>query len=218
MIRIAPQNSCRSLKRQRKDASGCARTGRHFGSNSNRASSGYRPTGSRRSDCSDTSPLDAATDRTIAQVFVASHALHPTGNTAFDDLMSDMKESQLNRLRRNVKTQWPDLFDADQKAMCREILIDLVDQNIERLNERVDEFEKNADDTAARIVSDLKCDQTPAGERLRNYILKSRSGLKAGFANYRKHQEELKNKDEMTPTRTPERMRGTGGRTGAGGG
>ena len=94
------------------------------------------------------------TDRTVAQIFVASHALHPTGNTAFDDLMSDMKESQLDRLRRSVKTQWPDLFGADQKAMCREILIELVDQNIERLNEQVDEFEKNADVDAAKCVSD----------------------------------------------------------------
>ena len=73
-------------------------------------------------------PVDAATDRTIAQIFVASHALHATGKTAFDDLMSDLKESQLIRLRRNVKAQWPDLYDADQTAMCREILIDLVEE------------------------------------------------------------------------------------------
>ena len=157
-------------------------------------------------------PVDAATDRTIAQIFVASHALHATGKTAFDDLLSDLKESQLNRLRRNVKAQWPDLYDADQTAMCREILIDLVDEHIERLNEQVQEFVKNADDDAVKCVQASNCDDTTAGHRLRNYVVKCRTGLKGGMANYRKHQEELKQIREMTPTRTPERMRDPSGR------
>ena len=157
-------------------------------------------------------PVDAATDRTIAQVFVASHALHPTGKTAFDDLMSDLKESQLNRLRRDVKAQWPELYDVDQKANCREILIDLVDQNIERLNEHLEEFEQNADDEAARSMRELRCDDSPAGHRMRNFILKCRSGLHRGFSNYRKCQEELEKKDGMMPSRSRARRTEGGGR------
>ena len=146
-------------------------------------------------------PVDAATDRTIAQIFVASHALIQP-EAAFDDLMSDLKESQLNRLRRDVKAQWPELWDPDQKANCREILIDLVDQNIERLNEHLEEFEQNADDEAARSMANSDATTRPQGIASRNFILKCRSGLNRGFSNYRKYQEELKKIGEMMPTRS----------------
>ena len=79
------------------------------------------------------------------------------------------------------------------------------------------EFLDDADDTAANCVKESNCDDTTTGHRLRNYVVKCRTGLKGGMANYRKHQEELKQRREMTPTRTPERMRDSSGRTEGGG-
>ena len=53
-------------------------------------------------------PVDAIEDRRIAEIFVASHALNPVGDSPFDDLLSDMGTSALVRYRKAVKARWPD--------------------------------------------------------------------------------------------------------------
>jgi len=77
-------------------------------------------------------PLDAVEDRRIAEIFVASHALRPVGDSPFDDLLSDMAPSALDRYRKDVKAKWPDLVRRDETASCTQVLIDLADRSIER--------------------------------------------------------------------------------------
>ena len=106
-------------------------------------------------------PLDAIEDRRVAEIFVASHALNPVGESPFDDLLSDMTTMALDRYRKDVKAQWPDLVSTKDTAQCRQILIDLVDQNIERLNAKLEVHEQNADANAEATVARLSFDQAP---------------------------------------------------------
>ena len=133
-------------------------------------------------------PLDAIEDRHVAEIFVASYALNPVGHGPFDDLLSDMGTSQHVRYRKAVKARWPDLVSADEPARCRELLIELADRNIERLNAKLEVHEQNADDNARRTVDRLGFDQGRDGERIRAYKLKCRSGFFRAIEAYRKHQ------------------------------
>ena len=133
-------------------------------------------------------PLDAIEDRRIAEIFVASYALNPVGHGPFDDLLSEMDTSQHVRYRKAVKARWPDLVTADETARCRELLIELADRNIERLNAKLEVHEQNADANARRTVDRLGFDQGPDGERIRAYKLKCRNGFFRAMESYRKHQ------------------------------
>ncbi|MFI5461638.1 MAG: hypothetical protein ACHRXM_40150, partial [Isosphaerales bacterium] len=133
-------------------------------------------------------PLDAIEDRRVAEIFVASHALNPVGESPFDDLQSDLTTTALARYREDVKAQWPDLVSTTDTARCRQILIDLADRNIERLNGKLELLEALADANAERTVARLSVDQSPDGQRLRAYHMKCVSALNRGFETFRKYQ------------------------------
>jgi len=149
-----------------------------------------RLTGTRLLGCQ---PLDCITDRRVAEIFVASHALNPIGKTPFDDLQSDITTtSGLDRFRQDVHAQWPDLVSTKDTARCREILIDLVDQSIERLTTILEEHAASADASAQRTVNRLSVDNSPDGQRLRAYHMKCLSALFRGVETFRKYQAKKK--------------------------
>jgi len=133
-------------------------------------------------------PIDAITDRRVAEIFVASHALNPIGKTPFDDLLSDMATTALDRYRKDVHAQWPDLVSTKDTARCRELLIDLVDWNLEHLNANLEENAASADANAQKTVDRLSVDKSPDGQRLRAYHMKCVSALNRGFETFRKYQ------------------------------
>src|SRR5262249_34612896 len=90
-------------------------------------------------------PLEANEDRRVATIFVANHALRPASKTGFADLWSDMQDSQRSRYRKAIRERWPDLFATRENEEWRQILITLVDQNIERLNAKLEVHEQNAE-------------------------------------------------------------------------
>jgi hypothetical protein len=132
-------------------------------------------------------PLEANEDRRVATIFVANHALRPAGDTEFDDLRSDMQSSQRDPYRKAIRERWPDLFTTRENEEWRQILITLVDQNIERLNARLEVHEENAEAHAERTLALLSFDPSPEGEALRNYVIKCTNALFRGMANYRKY-------------------------------
>jgi len=133
-------------------------------------------------------PNQANEDRRVALVFVASQALNPVSKAGFDDLLSDMNDTQLGRYRRAVRARWPDLFRQRDNAEWRQMLLDLVDQNIERLNAMLEVHEQNADVNAERTFARLNFDPSPEGEALRNFQMKCTDRFFRGMANYRKFQ------------------------------
>jgi hypothetical protein len=60
-------------------------------------------------------PADGVTDRRVAEVFAASHALRPVGKP-FDDLLSDMTESALEAHVKEIVASWPDLSQRGRRA------------------------------------------------------------------------------------------------------
>jgi hypothetical protein len=132
-------------------------------------------------------PVEANEDLRVATIFVASHALRPAGGTEFDDLLSDMEDSQRDRYAKAVRERWPDLFRTRENEEWRQILLALADQNIERLNAKLEVHEQNAHTQAERTFARLSFDPSPEGEALRNHLIKCTNGLFRGMANYRQY-------------------------------
>ena len=133
-------------------------------------------------------PIDALEDRTIAEIFVASHALNPVGHGVFDDLLSDIGTAPLAVYRKAVKARWPDLVSGDDPVKCRQVLIDLVDENLERLDAKLEEHEANADVHAQRAFASLGFDNSPHGQRIRQHQMRCVNALYRGMETYRKYQ------------------------------
>ncbi len=133
-------------------------------------------------------PVEANDDRRVATIFVASHTLGPAAKSAFHDLVSDMEDEQRGRYAKAVRERWPDLFGTREKEEWRGMLVALADQNIERLNAKLEVHEQNADAHAERTFARLSFDPSPEGEALRNYLIRCTNALFRGMANYRKYQ------------------------------
>jgi len=86
-----------------------------------------------------------------------------------------------------VRARWPDLFGTREKTEWKQILLALADQNIERLNAKLEVHEQNADAQAERTFARLRFDPSPEGEAMRNYLIKCTNLLFRGMANYRKY-------------------------------
>jgi len=99
-----------------------------------------------------------------------------------------MEDSQRNRYAKAVGERWRDLFRTREKDEWRQILLELTDQNIERLNAKLEVHEENADAQAERTLARLSFDPSPEGEALRNYLIRCTNALFRGMANYRKYQ------------------------------
>ena len=133
-------------------------------------------------------PIDGLEDRTIAEIFVASHALHPVGHGPFDDLLSDIGTAPLAVYRKAVKARWPDLVSGDDPVKCRQVLIDLVDENIER-------WTRNSKSTRPMPTS-MPSGPSPAsasirapdGQRIRQHQMRCVNALYRGMETYRKYQ------------------------------
>ncbi len=153
-------------------------------------------------------PVEANDDLRVATIFVASHALRPGGKTAFDDLSGDLQDTQQERYEKAVRERWPDLFGTREKAEWRQILLALADQNIERLNAKLEVHEQNAEAQAERAFARLSFDPSPEGEALRNYLIKCTNALFRGMATYRKYQAENKCRHSLGEGTVLRRARG----------
>ena len=136
-------------------------------------------------------PIQANEDRRVAEIFVASHALRPVKekeqDNLFHDLLSDMQEEQQPRYRRAVRVRWPDLFRPRGKDEWKQMLLDLVDQNIEHLSTLLEVHEANADLHAERTVARLRFDPSPEGAVLRNYQMTCTNRFFRGIETYRRY-------------------------------
>ena len=140
-------------------------------------------------------PVQANEHRRIAEIFVASNALKPSRKTEFDDLLSDMTTSQHERYVKTVWERWPDLKIAKEPAKAREILIDLCDEHIEELTEKLEEYAENADANVERTVTSLGLDQSREGNNVRAYLQKCSNGFYRGVEALQRYQGK-KSKDQ----------------------
>jgi len=99
-----------------------------------------------------------------------------------------MEDRQRDRYAQAVRERWPDLFRTRENDEWRQMLVALVDQNIERLDAKLEMYEENADAHAERTLARLSFDPSPEGEALRKHLIKCTNALFRGMANYRKYQ------------------------------
>ena len=95
-------------------------------------------------------PVEANDDRRVAMIFVANHALGPGGETEFDDLLSDMHDTQQERYGKAVRERLARPVP-DQGASGVETDATRPGRSKHRaLNAKLEVREQNADDQAER--------------------------------------------------------------------
>ncbi len=132
-------------------------------------------------------PVDAIDQRRVAMIYVASNGLMRLGETGFEDLCSDMSEVALERLLPRVKARFRDLFFDWTEADFRQMLIDLVDENVEPLQAKLEWHQKqNARCGGDRKADELGFDDSPRGASMRQYELRCKTSLERGVARFNK--------------------------------
>ncbi len=133
-------------------------------------------------------PVDAIDQRCVAMIFVASHGVLRLDPTGFEDLLSDMSPVALERFVLRIKTRFRDLFFDWTEADYRQMLIDLVDENVEALQAKLEWHKKqNGRCGGDRRADELGFDNSPRGASMRQYELRCKSSLERGVARYNKH-------------------------------
>jgi hypothetical protein len=140
-------------------------------------------------------PADASLDRRIAEILLACHCVsiggvnaEPTevqNHDALADPGSDAYLGLFEGILEKVRKEWPDLVRLTENE-ARRILIDLADENVERLAAKLEEFAEDVDALALKSTTQLSFDQSPQGERLRSYFLKFKNSLERGLKNLEK--------------------------------
>ena len=134
-------------------------------------------------------PIDAVHDRRVADIFAASYALYRAGQP-FDNLLSDMSPEALKSYVNRVTNLHRDLVSPDDHQKARQILIDLVEENIRELEEMlVEHFEKDRN-KAQRTIDYHGFDESRTGDGIRRHWLKFRDSLERGKKTYLKYKEE----------------------------
>ena len=112
-------------------------------------------------------PIDVVDDRRVAVIFIASDGVNLSEESVFDDLRTDLDDQALKQVADRVKMRWPGLRLLMEPALCRRLLIDLVDQNVERLNAMLEVHEENSDVEEERAVGDAGFESSPRGNQIR---------------------------------------------------
>ena len=148
-------------------------------------------------------PIDARFDEACAAIFYASAKLERGKPEPFSELRSDLDADQLTELRKEVAKRCPELAALEDRAECRQILLDIVDRNVERLEEILKTHEENADAEAERVVAREGFDTSPRGKQLNDYELKYDRALRQGLAAYEKLTGERSTAAPIEPWRPP---------------
>ena len=137
-------------------------------------------------------PVDALEHREVAMIFVASRGIVRLGKNEFDDLRGDMNEDALDQFMLRVKARFSDLFHDLTVAEYRQMLIDLADEHITRLNSKCARHLKKATANAARTIDKLGDDQSPKGASAKQLELKCMNTIKRLMAPYQKEKDKPK--------------------------
>ncbi len=171
-------------------------------------------------------PVDAGTNRVIAEIFAASNALEAVrtkdsydsdlaGIATFRDLLSDMTSVELEKFAAKFKVAWPDLLKLKDPVRCREILVELVDRELVRLSGELTKHLRNVQKHGEKSVARLSFDLSQDGELLRRYDLRYKSSLYRSIEIYDKVSKRERRGGYEEVTRRPEPIPSYGRRGGA---
>ncbi len=132
-------------------------------------------------------PVDAIDQWCVAMIFVASNGFMRLGETGFEDLLSDMSPVALERLVLRVKARFRDLFFDWTEIEYRQMLIDLIDENVLALQAKLEWHKRqNARCGGDRKGDELAFDYSPRGASMRQYELRCKTSFERGVARFNK--------------------------------
>ena len=126
--------------------------------------------------------------RIVAEIFTASHALRPI-DTPFADLRTDTGEVDLPTFVSDIRARWPDLVGKRKPEQARQLLLELVDENIERIEELLETHEQDPDENNERIMHRMGVDPSREGQFYLQYELKYANAVKKGVSDLQRYQE-----------------------------
>jgi hypothetical protein len=135
-------------------------------------------------------PIDAVEDKRVALIFDLSFALRPREKESpYDDLKSEMSTPETRGFVERVRRQWGLLFDMRETPKVKEMMLDLISRNIERLEAKLEVHLQHADERAASTQAQLPWGESPEFDRLARYELatsRRAERLRAAFIKLRK--------------------------------
>ncbi len=141
-------------------------------------------------------PTDAAEDKRIVQIYVGAFAIKPNmKRKAYDDLKAEMATLDFKEFVNRVRDRWPMVVDASEMTKAREMLIDLVTRNMERLEAKLEVFEARSEELNDRNAALLALDKTPEGQIYQRYEMACQRKLSRCLADFWKHQRESEGED-----------------------
>ncbi len=142
-------------------------------------------------------PTDAAEDKRIVQIYVGAFAIKPNmKRKAYDDLKAEMATLDFKEFVNRVRDRWPLQVDASQMTKAREMLIDLVTRNIERLEAKLEVFEARSEELNNRNAAMLALGKTADGQIYQRYEMACQRKLSRCLADFWKHQRETEDEHE----------------------
>jgi hypothetical protein len=133
-------------------------------------------------------PIQILEDLRVAAIFVACEALNERRDCPFEDLLSDVEAEELARLNREARRRWPELTESNEDPEWKQMLVDLLEENIERLRELIRIHEENAESDAQRTYDWSAFDSSDEGEAMRAHMIRCTDRLYRGVAALQKYQ------------------------------
>ena len=114
-------------------------------------------------------PWMAGEDRELAKMYVACFAIHPFGRkSSYEDLKCETTSQREHKaLIKRIRSRWPLVLDAGDTAKAKQVLLDLVDENLARLEAKLKVHLECAEVHAERRASKCVSDASREGEILR---------------------------------------------------
>jgi hypothetical protein len=167
-------------------------------------------------------PTQILEDSRVAAIFVACEALNERRSCPFFDLLSDLEPDELARISLEVRRRWPDLSGSKEDPEWKQMLVNLLEENIERLRELIRIHEANTESDAQRAYDRSAFDSSDEGEAMRAHMIRCTDRLNRGLAALQKYQagkernrREREHRDWHEPSPSPYRSefraRGTSG-------
>jgi hypothetical protein len=136
-------------------------------------------------------PIQVLEDERVWLIFFASHVLHPLEKHAFRDLKTDMTTPELEAFVPRAKSRWAGLLDESDKGKARQMLLDLFERNIERLEAKREAHLEHAEERAANRAGRLANDDSSQGERLARHELACHRRVQRCRDAFWKHRREM---------------------------
>jgi plasmid stability protein len=126
-------------------------------------------------------PLDAIEDRRVAEIFAASFAIRPAHDKPFEELRSDMPFTTLDDYVKKLNARWTDLVRPKEREKARQILIDLVDENVEEIEAILERLAQQTLEVKARGSLDrVSHDSSREAESMRRNWVRFKNGFQRG--------------------------------------